>query len=187
MNGEITDYADHEGVAVAVVLELVDMALTQVAEVAETKGGERQRHIEGHLVTRAEGVEGVGHADVVIVVAKREYLIVALAVVGAEFGTNEREVKLIAGGEGLTPQAETIDGSRRSRETHGGECLHRIVAIAHIVECAACGSYLWAEKQAEVALGVLRSRVYQPVVPRRIEADVTAERTPVLGKALGIS
>ena len=109
-DGEMADDAEEEGVGVAVVFQLVDVALANVAEVAHAQGGLAEGEVEGEEVAAAEGIEGMREADVVVVGAKGEQFVITLVVVGAEHETYEGKVELIAGGQGLAPQMEIVSG-----------------------------------------------------------------------------
>ena len=123
-----------------------------------------------------------------VVVAEGKDLVVALAVIGAELGTEERHIELIACGEGLTPQVEAVDGGSGGRESHGGKGLHRVVAVAGIVERANCGANLRTEEQAEAVADAssISVMVDEFVVPSCVEADVAAEGASPFSGVLGV-
>ena len=63
---EITDNAQHESVRVAVELKVVDMALSDIAEVAGAESDATERNVNGQEMTTTESIEGVGEADVMV-------------------------------------------------------------------------------------------------------------------------
>lgn len=195
--GEVAHPTDHEGVGVAVVTDIVDMALTDVAEVAGTQGEGAQGYLYAEEVAAGEGVEGVRDADIVVVVPEREDLVVALTVAGAEHEAQEGDIKLVAGTERLAPQAEIVDGHGRCREAHGDECLRGVVAVAGVVEETHVGAHLRTEEEAEggflkgqASLWAERMigglRIDEVEMPGGVEANVAAEGASSLGLVLGV-
>ena len=95
-NLEVTHPTQQESVCTAVVLDLVDMTLTDVAEVGSTEREAVKRHIYAEQMTIRECVARMREAYVMIGIAEGEQLVVALSIVGTEHHPQQGDIQLIA-------------------------------------------------------------------------------------------
>ena len=95
-NLEVTHPPQQESVCTAVVLDLVDMTLTDIEKVGSTEREAVKRHIYAEQMTVRERVARVREAHVVIGVTEGEQLVVALSIVGTEHHPQQGDIQLIA-------------------------------------------------------------------------------------------
>ena len=116
------------------VLQPVYLGLLEIAEIAESHRRVVDGEVESeHLAERWGGNDGRRH-DIVVVVALRKYLIVALSEVRSEHQTYEWHLCLVTNLERTFPHPESIGcgGIGRKVEVYVGLC--GIVGVAGVVK-----------------------------------------------------
>ena len=104
--GEFSDPSNEESMSDVVTAQVVDMGLSDVNEVAGVEGLSANMEVESQAIANVGSVEGVGKANVMVGLSEREELIVGLPIVGAEHGSKERQVDLVAKREAASPKPE---------------------------------------------------------------------------------
>lgn len=66
MNAQITNPAEHEGVGITMMFQIIEVTLTDVAEVACAEREAPQRYIDGQQMTTAESIEWMSKTNVVV-------------------------------------------------------------------------------------------------------------------------
>ena len=164
------------------LLDVVDVELAQVGEVAEGEGGVADGNVNGKELAEGEGVAKVGGADVVIVVPTVEQVVVTLSVLRHEGGSKQGQVCLIVERKGLTLDSETVVGTDEDGSRKIGSCLSRIVSVAIIVKEAQRSSYHPTCSKVEARqehIGPLPS-------PSCIVSNVSANVVGVFSRTVGI-
>ena len=66
MNAQVTNPAEHEGVGITMVFQIIEVSLADVAEVACAEREAPQRYIDRQQMAAAERIERMSETDVVV-------------------------------------------------------------------------------------------------------------------------